>query len=501
MGFISGQRSQISTLSELIAEESNLSEREVEHLHRLVASWQLIADLSFADLLLWCPIATQGGGFVCVAQMRPYTAQTLHPEDVFGHTLRAEELPVIDRAFLEGRNWTRDEPILIDGVPVRMEAFPVRAADRVIAVFTKEGAPLTHRRPGRLEQNYLECGTALGRMVEQGSFPFIGDATDAELSPRVGDGLMRLDRSGIVTYASPNAISAYRRLGLVSNLEGERLVDVGIDSAASSLALSLGMPAEADVEFGNSVVLQRAVPFLEGKQREVVGALLLIRDVTELRHRERQLQRKEAVIREIHHRVKNNLQTIASLLRLQARRSGSIETKRELEEAVRRIASIAVVHETLSRESGELVDFKDIAEQIVKMVEGSLVLPGARITIAHEGEPGKLPAELATPLAVVLVELLQNAVEHAFPRPGANGRSGHIVVTMKRTAGRLSLNVKDDGVGLPAGFNIDSSSGLGLQIVKSLVEGELEGTIAIRSHEGTLAAIDMTARRRAGIRP
>ena len=144
------------TLSEIVRESTALSERDLDRIHRLLGSWQLISDLSFADLLLWC-LHQDGKRFVCIGQMRPYTAQTLHPDDEFGRVVRAEEIPVIDRAYHESQSWSREAPVLIDGIPVRMEAVPVPVGKRVIAVMTKEGAPLGHRRPGRLEQNYLEC--------------------------------------------------------------------------------------------------------------------------------------------------------------------------------------------------------------------------------------------------------------------------------------------------------------------------------------------------------
>ncbi len=481
------------TLTELVTERADLREPEVEHIHRLLGSWQLIADLSFADLALWC-LLSDGDGFVCVGQMRPYTAQTLHPEDLFGHVVRPEELPVIDRSYHEGRSWQRDEPVLIDGVPVRMEAVPVKVADKVVAVMTKEGAPLTHRRPGQLEQNYLACSAALSLMVEEESFPFAREALDPETSPRVGDGMIRLDSSGMALYASPNAISAYRRLGIVSNIEGEIFAELGIDAAPALLALQHGIPAEADAEVERSVVLQRALPFLKGPSREVVGTLLLVRDVTELRHRERQIQMKEAAIREIHHRVKNNLQTIASLLRLQARRLDS-EAKLELDQAVRRIATIALVHETLSKESGQWVEFADVASGLARMVAEGLIHPDSKVSINVEGDPGKMPADIATPLAVVLVELLQNAVEHAFGEG-----SGTVLVEMSRSDGRIHLVVSDDGCGLPAGFSLDDA-GLGLQIVKTLVETELEGKLTLDGSVGTHVKLDIPARRRAGLRP
>ena len=113
------------------------------------------------------------------------------------------------------------------------------------------------------------------------------------------------------------------------------------------------------------MVLQRAVPFLRGPKRDVVGGMLLVRDVTELRHRERMLARQEAVIQEIHHRVKNNLQTIASLLRIQARRAESPEVVEILRETINRILSIAVVHESLSHVESSIIDVREVTQRII----------------------------------------------------------------------------------------------------------------------------------------
>jgi hypothetical protein len=362
----------------------------------------------------------------------------------------------------------------------------------MIAVITKESAPLAHRRPGRLEENYIECADALGRMVQEGNFPFSGEELDPELSPRVGDGLIRLNPEGRVIYASPNALSAYRRLGVVSNVIGESISDLGVDASAASRSLGLGMPAEWEAEVGDSVVLLRTIPFIEGSERAVTGALLLVRDVTELRHKDRMLQRKDAVIREVHHRVKNNLQTIASLLRIQARRMRTKEAKRELEEAVQRIRSIAVVHETLTQDSGEAIEFGEVARELVNMVGAGLTDPKRQISLAYQGSPGRLSSDLATPLAVILVELLQNAVEHAF-----DGTGGTVNVEMSREHELIRMVVRDNGRGLPRDFE----AGLGLQIVRAFVEGELEGTLRLDSENGTIVTLEIPAQVRGNLKP
>jgi two-component system, sensor histidine kinase PdtaS len=213
------------------------------------------------------------------------------------------------------------------------------------------------------------------------------------------------------------------------------------------------------------------------------GALVLVRDVTELRHRERELMTKDATIREIHHRVKNNLQTVAALLRLQARRTRAPEATEALEEAVRRVGSIAIVHETLSHTPEELVDFDDIAQRVAAMA-GEVSAPEARVSPVVAGRFGLLPGAVATPLALVLTELLQNALQHGLVTGPGPAPAGSVLVQAARGPGELKVRVEDNGAGLPEGFSLDAHASLGLQIVRTLVESELGGQLAIRPRTG-----------------
>jgi len=211
------------------------------------------------------------------------------------------------------------------------------------------------------------------------------------------------------------------------------------------------------------------------------GALVLVRDVTELRHRERELMTKDATIREIHHRVKNNLQTVAALLRLQARRTRAAEAREALEEAVRRVGSIAIVHETLSHTPEELVDFDDIAQRVAAMA-GEVSAPETHVSPVVAGRFGLLPGAVATPLALVLTELLQNALQHGLI--GAQAPAGSVLVRAERAPGQLGVSVEDNGAGLPEGFSLDAQASLGLQIVRTLVESELGGQLTIAPRPG-----------------
>jgi two-component sensor histidine kinase len=464
-------------LGDRIRSASGLADAQIAHLESLCSSWQVLADLSFADLLLHVPV--EGAAFEVCAQLRPFTSQTLYPTDMVGSRFTQPQQPIVERAFREGRIWEQADPVLVNGVPIRMRAVPVVHEGDVVAVVTKEGSPATSRRPGRLEEVYLQASERVSSMICAGTFPY-PELPPGEW-PRVGDGLMLLDKGGCIEWASPNALSSLRRLGVTDNVHALSLDVLGFTETPAARALELGEVVDDELERGQTSVRLRVMPFLE--DAAVTGGLCLVRDVTELRQKERVISVKDAAIRETHHRVKNNLQTIASLLRLQARRLDSEEAKGALTESVLRIGSIAMVHEILSGEPSDAVGFADVARRIASMVRDGLVAPETEIEFSVRGSAGNLQATLATPLAVALTELLQNAVEHAFP----NGRSGCITVELDRTSERVLMSVSDDGVGLDPRRD---GTRLGLQIVRSLAE-ELGGHLEVTSQGGTRAEVSI----------
>jgi two-component sensor histidine kinase len=436
--------------------------------------------------------------------MRPTTGPTSFPDDVVGSQAGPEERLLLDTARSERRIWRESDPDWTTGVPVRAEAIPVTRDGGIIAVIERSTNLNSARTPSRLELTYLQGADDLARMVSEGTFPYAGQDATLVRSPRVGDGLLRLDTTGRVTYASPNAQSAYRRLGLTADLMGAELgaataqLWISAEPVDESLMLvaSGRAPRETEIDGNGAVVQLRSIPLVVGGQR--TGALILVRDVTELRRRERELLSKEATIREIHHRVKNNLQTVAALLRLQARRLQAPEARAALEEAVRRVGSIAIVHETLSHAPEEIVDFDDIADRVA-MMAGEVSSPEVRVSPKITGQFGMLPASVATPLAMVLTELLQNALQHGFggltPKNGVSDE-GFIEVLAARAPEQLTVTVSDSGAGLPENFDLESATSLGLQIVRTLVVAELGGHLSIRPRlgGGTVAVVDLPVR-------
>jgi len=466
-------------LAEIARTSTYLGNAEIGHLQRLVASWNMLADFCFSDLLLFVPTDDTHEQFLTIGHVRPSTTQTLYRKDLLGEPPSEAERPLIARSMRRGEIIEGEITMSSIRERVRVLCIPVRWDGATIAVLSRESAPSVGRSQGELERAYVDTFNRFARMITSGDFPYRAEDSASKESPRVGDGVIVLDGAGCVEYASPNAVSALHRMGIHANTEGARLGEVGLEDELIRNAYAMAKPVTEELERGGEVtVLVRCIPMLDSAG--VSGAVVLLRDISEVRRRDRLLLSKDATIREIHHRVKNNLQTISSLLRLQARRTASPDAKGAIAESVRRIGSIALVHETLSRGAGEDVPFIEILRPLVRMVEEAVVSPDRRIDFTVAGDAGTLHAAIVTPIAVVLTELLQNAVDHAFPEAEASAPDGHtnvVRVELGNDGQELVVRVTDNGVGLPEGFTVDQAGGLGLSIVRALVTSDLHGTI------------------------
>jgi two-component sensor histidine kinase len=468
----------MTSLADLSRQHSSLDDDDIDHLQRLGAEWAFLADLCFADLLLY--VRSNDGKWVVVDQVRPATNQTMYVADYIG-TWATSGASLLEQAAATGESLEGEIAARAGGrASTRLMAIPVRRGGRVIAVLSKEWKVQDGRSLGELEQAYNAIFDKFVLMIKAGTFPFAGRVADSSAAPRIGDGVLMLDANGTVTYVSPNANSALHRVGIHANPVGMRLAELGFHDGPARQAFERMEPVVEEFEQGADVtLLSRCVPLIRHVDGEPVvdGGLMLVRDVTEIRKRDRLLLSKDATIREIHHRVKNNLQTISSLLRLQARRLTSPEAKAAVSESVRRIRTIALVHESLSREPGEDIAFIEIVRPLLRLAEEGLQSPDRPVRFTVSGDGGRIAADTATPLSVVLTELLQNAVEHGFPE-GSSG--GAVTVLLTQRLQQLHIKVTDNGRGVDPGFDLDSSTGLGLSIVRTLVTTELNGTISIR---------------------
>lgn len=474
----------MSTLSDLVLAQGRSSEADINWLHLLVGDWQLLADLAFADIVLWVP--TNDGSFVAVSHARPSSSATLFYRDFVGQRIKPEWSAQVTEAFTTARivdtsapDWYEETPTRVRAVPVLRRLTPSgkETTDSPIAVITRHTNLSEARTPSRQELTFNECANDLFSMIASADFPDLAaPGTTRRAAPRASDGLIRLDVDGIVTFASPNGLSAFNRAGFPGELEGESLAEVTtglltgrqlVVDESLPLVVTGRAPWRTDIEARGVTVSLRAIPIRNHGER--VGAIVLCRDVTEVRHQERELITKDATIREIHHRVKNNLQTVASLLRIQARRTHNDVAREALNQAMRRVAAIAVVHDTLSEGLNQQVDFDAVFDRVLLLVAEVASSHNTTVHPISTGSFGILPSECATPLALALTELVTNAVEH-----GLAGQEGQVEIIAKRTEHQLTVKVRDNGIGLPEG---KVGSGLGTQIVRTLIQGELGGTI------------------------
>jgi len=495
----------MSSRIELAYSHTALTEADRDRLSVLITEWQLLADLSFADLVLWVPrrqdYQSWPDGHVAIAHIRPTTASTVFTQDLIGLEIPWGKNARIDQSLSQGEIVRDAEPEQVGELLIKEETVPVFFEDRVIAVISRHRDAVSMRSPSRLELNYREIAHKIYRMVAEGTFPIQNSIYQAEAAPRVGDGLIRLNAQGTTIYASPNARSAVSRLGWEKEVEGNSL-----GAIFDALSLPQDQPTEESwstilsgrnlrrVDFDNSsgIVDLLVIPLIEGQER--IGSIVLVHDVTELRRRDRDLVTKDATIREIHHRVKNNLQTVSALLRLQSRRVEDPIASAALAEAVRRVASIAIVHETLSASDAESVLFDEVYERIV---HNAIELSTRPITLRKVGEFGVLDSQIATPLSLVITELIHNALEHGLAESG-----DELVIDIQQRSQPDShgekvsyeISISDNGAGLPEGFDWQTSSNLGLQIVRTLTENELKGSISLkRKGDQTVALLNFVA--------
>ena len=487
----------------LLSDQSSLTPDDVLRLGELTAEWQLLADLSFADLVLWIPKRKDQKswpeGHRAVAQIRPMTAATVFTHDLIGNEVTWGSRTDLDQALSSGEIIRDSRAEQVGEIEIKVECIPVFFLGRVIAVISRHRNLETMRTPSRLELNYREIANHIYRMIAEGNFPVKDNVYLAEAAPRVGDGLVRMNISGEVLFASPNARSALNRVGWDKDVEGQNFGQV-LDSLVSPISplnpkeenwqISMSGKQLRREEFENSggVLDLLAIPLTEGDNR--IGAVVLVHNVTELRRKDRALISKDATIREIHHRVKNNLQTVSALLRLQARRIEDPKASAAIEEAVRRVVSIALVHETLSATSQDLVQFDEVITKIIQGASELNIRPN-EIQIKKVGEFGLISSMVATPLALVLTELIHNALEHGL------SISGDLVeLRINRQAASMTITVTDNGAGIPNDFSLELNTNLGLQIVQTLTKNELAGKIEfIKQNIGTQVQISFPLER------
>ncbi len=487
-------------MDSVVHECENLAEEDLAFLEKLEGDLGILSDLSRADVLLYCHCGPDRA--VVVAQASPHSILPIHAQPLVRRQVTPADEPAVFRALVENRRGTMEvrrragqSRPPANSAPIVQETFPVRGGTgRVIAALSVETNLIERERHRRRSKVFQR---ALGQFQEAMLTGSLRGAED--LTPfSEHDGAIVVDAQHRIQYISGIATSMYRRLGYPGDLRRRRIDGLELDdNRIVHEALETHQCLEREVRVGNLVWVKKAIPLFShgvglrsllstaSAPRRLEGVLLTIRDETDTRRQEEELRVKSAMIQEIHHRVKNNMQTIASLLRLQSRRAESGDVRRALQEGISRILSVAVIHEFLAHQDARVINIRDVSQRIINQTREGVLDREARIRLDLRGPNIYLPTQPATVCALVINELLQNALEHGYERQVG----GTVTVNLKDDGEQITISVDDDGGGLPAGFDLAQTSSLGLQIVSALAQSDLKGTFELHSTGKGVSAV------------
>jgi two-component system, sensor histidine kinase PdtaS len=471
---------------------TQLSEADRALLDNVAGHLPLLADLTHADAVLF---ARSGDQVIVVAQAQPVPVPSPYALPVaIGRTMAREEAPLVYRVLFGGHVRNQVTTTVIRGAPVLQEVFAIRNEHgEIVGALRSEMLLIEHERQRKRHSTFRRVIARARELIVAGRL------RGGERLGRLGvhDGIMVIDSNGRIEYISAPAEHLYRRLGYADNLVKTQLQELETNEYICFKAMERGVCLEQRVQEHDLVWIKRVVPLVSGDHagwtgrlvgRRAVpsGAIVVLSDVTDELQKEQELKIKTAMIQEIHHRVKNNLQTIAALLRLQARRTTNAEVADQLRESIGRIISVAVVHEFLSHEETSVINIHEVSNRILAEVRNGVLDHSRPISLSLEGiRSFTLPAQQATSCALIINELVQNAVEHAFV--GLPG--GSIVVRLAEQGDSLYIEIQDDGRGLPHDFDLVVHGGLGLQIVRSLVREDLHGEFELTNGQGVRAVV------------
>ncbi|MBR5163268.1 MAG: histidine kinase N-terminal domain-containing protein [Schwartzia sp.] len=461
---------------------TDISGRQADLLNNIGEGLPFIADLAQAQASLYVP-ARDGKHFLVLAQARSHTmVQPLRLAPV-GSFVPVEAEALVAQTLATGQPLVGLRGGESSPDSLEMHTYGIHDGQDAIAVVSLE-VPA-----GSLQDRGSRCLVDTARMILQNSRSALDPEAYREISPR--DGILIADAYERIIYANAAAHHIFRVLG-VGSLLGVRLDAPELCRHITRETVKPERPTEKELEAGGLVLVRRDLPIFAGGQ--LLRRVVVVEDVTALRQKEKELSVQEAIIREIHHRVKNNLQTIASLLRMQARRSNEAAVKDALAESVNRILGIAALHKLLSRQGTQPVNLHDLAAEILDLLAASALPPEFRLERRFTGDAFLLPSSRCTSLALVVNELLLNSIEHAF----AGRDSGLIGFDIKVGEDETTLTLSDDGVGLPEDFAPEKAKSLGLHIVQTMVEDDLGGRIQFINDNGTRVEIALPRKEREG---
>lgn len=455
----------MQSIRELCYMYTNLSEGDITKLEHIAEVLPFISNLVEADVFIDCP-TTDPNEAIVIAESKPSNHYSMYKNSVVGQLALRENEPAALRTLEIGMP-TRDLKALTqECMNVRQTVEPIKNdKDRTIGVLIIEKDITEKNNDNKNLELFAETNKLLGSKIHS------NNNNEGNITYHIDDGIIIFDENGVVRFANPVAEKLYKKLGYKDNLIGMDFDNISLDN---KLLHEISRNSDFDTSEVNIGNLTLQVKYIY-QSSKVLNLVMLIKDMTDMKQKEKELILKSVAIKEIHHRVKNNLQTIASLLRLQSRRIDNKEIKSALDESMNRILSIAATHEILAREGIDEVDIKEVIQQIKIGISRCFNISSDKINITVEGDGFKIDSDKSTSIALIVNELLQNSLQYAF-----EGReSGEINIKIQKGKVYSSISVVDNGKGFDT--SLINNKSLGLNIVKSLVKDKLHGNFNIVS--------------------
>ncbi len=477
-----------------------LTEQQRAYLVNVHKGLQLVADISRSDALIFLLCHNQ---IRIVSHAQPHSVAPVYPQERSGAVATESEQTLIYHVRKTGRHIAIQRQLSATEASLVSTYWPLAPTKgEIVAVLAIEATQLAAARQENRDALFQHAVRWLQQMGRETRLP-MANTLGHRFSG--GDGIILVDGQRYIRYLSGVAANIYRKMGYMGDLRGWRLADLqNIDNLMVIEAGHGGCCREEEVTEHGRILIKQVIPLYHtpalGERIRLqlrgwrwprhadrpLGSLILIHDITAIRAAQQALETKNTMIKEIHHRVKNNLQTVASLLRMQSRRAQQPETRQMLQEAIGRVRSVAVIHDFLSHAQGQTINMREVCRRIVVQVSEITAQEEHDVHIRCEGEAVFLPAQEATALALVINELLLNALEHAF----VEQETGEVTVRLHDWGKQGELIVEDNGQGLPESWQGVPERSLGLQIIQSLAKHDLSGAFSLeQGRNGTIAKV------------
>ncbi|ABR46486.1 signal transduction histidine kinase [Alkaliphilus metalliredigens QYMF] len=459
-------------LQELCKTYTQLSDSDILILENAKQMLPLISSAIRADVFIDC-LTNIPNTAIVVAEAKQSQKESMYQHSVVGKFALGENEPAALRTLETGLASRDLKALTQENKTVRQSVEPIRnKEDQMIGVLIIEQDITKDIKRDKEMENLLQTAEKLTETVSTLK------GAESTIIHHVNEAIIMFNRNGIATYCNPEAHQLYKKLGYQDEIVGLSFNNLTLGGMTFSGVIHKDLVNVVEVKVGKLSLRVKYVAMED--ENEVIGFIMIINDVTEVKEKEMELVSKSVVISEIHHRVKNNLQTIASLLRLQSRRIHEVKAKQAFNESISRILSIAITHELLAQRGVDDVDLRTILERIKESTMDYVISPDKMISISIEGDHIIVNSDKATSIALVVNELLQNALEHGF-----KGRQeGKIRIHIRKSDIYTDVTVVDSGLGFDA-EKVKTKS-LGLSIVKSIVRERLYGNLQMNSsNQGT----------------